>query len=53
MPATPVDSVTVSTAGLGSSSIVEALVGLRANEARCFSTKYAKAFTMSPADEVP
>lgn len=53
MPATPVDFATVSTAGLERSPHVDALAGLRANEARYFHTKYAHPFTTSPAHEVP
>lgn len=52
MPTT-VDFVNVSTAGLESSPVVEALAGLRANEARYFSTKYGHVFTVRPADETP
>ncbi|WP_378146271.1 phage tail protein [Cnuibacter sp. UC19_7] len=48
-----VDFVTVSTAGLESSPVADALAGLRANEARYFRTKYDHVFTTSPADEVP
>ncbi len=46
-----VDFVTVSTQGLETSPVVDALAGLRANEARYFSTKYGHAFTTVPAAE--
>jgi hypothetical protein len=45
-----VDFVKVSTTGLESSPVADALAGLRANEARYFSTKYGHAFTTEPAD---
>jgi hypothetical protein len=48
-----VDFVDVSTTGLESSPVVDALAGLRANEARYFKNKYDEVFTVSPADEVP
>ncbi len=48
-----VDFKTVSTTGLESSPVAETLAGLRANEARYFSTKYNHVFTVSPAGEVP
>ena len=44
-----VDFVTVSTVGLESSPVVDALAGLRANEARYFTNKYSHAFTVEPA----
>ena len=44
-----VDFVDVSTEGLESSSVVEALAGLRANEARYFKNKYDHTFTTEPA----
>lgn len=44
-----VDFVNVSTVGLESSPVAEALAGLRANEARYFSTKYDHTFTTEPA----
>ena len=47
--ATPVDFVNVSTAGLESSPVVDALAGLRANEARYFKNKYDIVFTTEPA----
>jgi hypothetical protein len=50
MPYT-VDFVTVSTVGLESSPVAEALAGLRANEARYFKNKYDHDFTVQPADE--
>lgn len=45
-----VDFVNVSTVGLESSPVAEALAGLRANEARYFSNKYDHVFTTEPAD---
>ena len=48
-----VDFVTVSTAGLESSPVAEALAGLRANEARYYKNKYGHVFTVNPASEVP
>ena len=44
-----VDFVNVSTVGLGSSPMVNALAGLRANEARYFKNKYNHVFTVEPA----
>lgn len=44
-----VDFVNVSTAGLESSPVAEALAGLRANEARYFHDKYDHVFTVEPA----
>jgi hypothetical protein len=44
-----VDFKTVSTVGLESSPHAEALAGLRANEARYFSTKFGHTFTTEPA----
>lgn len=44
-----VDFRTVSTVGLESSPHAEALAGLRANEARYFSTKFGHTFTTHPA----
>lgn len=44
-----VDFVTVSTVGLESSPVADALAGLRANEARYFSTKYGHVFETIPA----
>lgn len=44
-----VDFQTVSTAGLESSPVPEALAGLRANEARYFKNKYDHVFTVEPA----
>jgi hypothetical protein len=46
-----VDFKTVSTVGLESSPVVEALAGLRANEARYFKTKYDHDFTVEPASK--
>lgn len=48
-----VDFVNVSTVGLESSPVAEALAGLRANEARYYKTKYDHTFTVEPAAEVP
>ncbi|WP_285724977.1 phage tail protein [Psychromicrobium xiongbiense] len=48
-----VDFEKVSTAGLESSPVAEALAGLRANEARHFKNKYDHVFTVSPASEAP
>ena len=48
-----VDFVNVSTIGLESSPVAEALAGLRANEARYYKNKYDHVFTVSPADEAP
>ncbi|WP_448810622.1 phage tail protein [Agromyces bauzanensis] len=48
-----VDFENVSTVGLESSPVAEALAGLRANEARYFRNKYDHVFTVSPAEEVP
>jgi hypothetical protein len=44
-----VDFVNVSTVGLQSSPVVDALAGLRANEARYFKNKYDHVFTVQPA----
>jgi len=46
-----VDFKDVSTVGLESSPVAEALAGLRANEARYYNTKYGHTFTVSPAEE--
>ncbi|WP_250028799.1 phage tail protein [Paractinoplanes maris] len=46
-----VDFSTVSTTGLESSPVVDALAGLRANEARYFKNKYDHTFETSPAAE--
>jgi hypothetical protein len=46
-----VDFKNVSTTGLESSPVTEALAGLRANEARYFRTKYDHEFTVRPAAE--
>jgi hypothetical protein len=46
-----VDFTTVSTVGLESSPVAEALAGLRANEARYFKNKYDHVFTVEPADD--
>ncbi|MDR6507220.1 phage tail protein [Arthrobacter oryzae] len=52
MPYT-VDFENVSTVGLESSPVADALAGLRANEARYYRNKYGHVFTVSPASEVP
>lgn len=44
-----VDFHTVSTVGLESSPVADALAGLRANEARYFKNKYDHTFTVEPA----
>ncbi|MFC5528120.1 phage tail protein [Cohnella yongneupensis] len=46
-----VDFKNVSTVGLESSPVVDALAGLRANEARYFMNKYEHEFTVVPASE--
>ncbi|MEF3311382.1 phage tail protein [Paenibacillus sp. GYB004] len=46
-----VDFKQVSTAGLESSPVAEALAGLRANEARYFMNKYKHPYTVVPASE--
>ena len=46
-----VDFSSVSTVGLESSPVADALAGLRANEARYFKNKYDHDFTVQPADE--
>jgi hypothetical protein len=46
-----VDFVTVSTVGLESSPVVDALAGLRANEARYFKNKYDHVFTTDPTSK--
>jgi hypothetical protein len=48
-----VDFVNVSTVGLESSPVAEALAGLRANEARYYKNKYDHVFTVTPASEDP
>ena len=48
-----VDFVSVSTVGLESSPVADALAGLRANEARYFHNKYKAEFVVSPAEETP
>ncbi|MGM7776918.1 phage tail protein [Arthrobacter sp. KNU-44] len=48
-----VDFENVSTVGLESSPVAEALAGLRANEGRYYRNKYDHVFTVSPAREVP
>lgn len=46
-----VDFESVSTVGLESSPVAQALAGLRANEARYFKNKYGHEFTVVPAGE--
>ena len=46
-----VDFQTVSTVGLESSPVADALAGLRANEARYFTNKYGHVFTVEAADD--
>ncbi|WP_374971226.1 phage tail protein [Terrabacter sp. BE26] len=46
-----VDFTEVSTVGLESSPVAEALAGLRANEARYFKNKYDHTFSTQPAHE--
>jgi hypothetical protein len=46
-----VDFKTVSTVGLESSPVADALAGLRANEARYFKNKYDHVFTVEPANK--
>jgi hypothetical protein len=46
-----VDFTNVSTVGLESSPVAEALAGLRANEARYFKNKYDHVFVVEPATE--
>ena len=46
-----VDFDTVSTVGLESSPVADALAGLRANEARYFKNKYDHVFTVEPASK--
>jgi hypothetical protein len=48
---TVVDFVNVSTAGLESSPVVDALAGLRANEARYFKNKYDHVFVVEAASD--
>ena len=48
-----VDFVTVSTTGLESSPVADALAGLRANEARYFTNKFDHAFEVTPAADDP
>jgi hypothetical protein len=52
MPYT-VDFQNVSTIGLESSPVAEALAGLRANEARYYKNKYDHVFTVRAAGEAP
>jgi hypothetical protein len=46
-----VDFNTVSTVGLESSPVADALAGLRAHEARYFKNKYDHVFVVEPADD--
>src|SRR6478672_5823493 len=46
-----VDFKNMSTVGLESSPVAEALAGLRANEARYFMNKFKHEFTVVPASE--
>ena len=48
-----VDFENVSTVGLETSPVAQALAGLRANEARYFKNKYDHVFTVTPASEDP
>ena len=48
-----VEFVTVSTEGLESSPVADALAGLRANEARYFKNKYDHTFEVAPAEDDP
>ncbi|QFQ31322.2 phage tail protein [Janibacter melonis] len=48
-----VDFSDVSTVGLESSPVADALAGLRANEARYFSTKFGHTFVTVPAAQAP
>lgn len=48
-----IDFVNVSTAGLESSPVADALAGLRANEARYFKNKYDHTYATVPAAEAP
>ncbi len=53
MPQQPVSFTDVSLEGLESSPVASTLAGLRANEARYFSTKYQHTFTVLPVAEAP
>src|SRR4051812_5340581 len=46
-----VDFINVSTVGVESSPVADALAGLRANEARYFKNKYDHTFTVEPAEK--
>jgi hypothetical protein len=48
-----INFVNVTTDGLETSPVADALAGLRANEARYFMNKYKLEFSTSPAAEVP
>ena len=47
----PVDFTSVSTVGLESSPVADALAGLRAHEARYFKNRYDHVFTVEPASD--
>lgn len=51
MTTTAVDFKDVSTTGLESSPVADALAGLRANEARYFKNKYDHEFVVQPAED--
>lgn len=51
--ATPIDFVNVSTVGLETSPVADALAGLRANEARYFANKYKAVFATEKAADRP
>ena len=51
--ATVIDYVNVSTSGLESSPVAEALAGLRANEGRYFANKYKAVFATEKASDRP
>lgn len=51
MTTTAVDFKDVSTTGLESSPVADALAGLRANEARYFKNKYDHEFVVHPAED--
>ena len=48
-----VDYADVSTVGVESSPVADALAGLRANEARYYKNKYDHVFTVEPASAAP
>lgn len=51
MSGNAVDFTNVSTAGLASSPVAEALAGLRAHEARYYKNKYDHTFVTEPAED--